>query len=592
MRISCRRLNQFVLAVCFLAVMRAAPAASGPAIIAITSGVTNGVAKNFVVGWEFTVATDITVTHVGVFDQNRNGTLDEPAASEVGIWTTGQTLLVATNVPLATVAENDVFYVPVEPLVLTPGSYVIGAVNMIGGERFWVQATVETDPRITWTAGRFLETTTLQFPTSRAGEPPRYFGPNFKIVAEPLRITTPTTRSVQQRDRLNYATLDVTGTYGTDLDAVHVRAEPMAGYSGATVPQQVLDAAPHDGAFAGSLTLQGGWYRIEAIGFSGGMAVSTATVERVGVGEVFVAAGQSNSANYGNPAQNPTDDRVSSVSTNQVWAWRFARDPQPSASGAKGSPWPAFGSALAGTLDVPVGIIPVGVGGTMVGAWHPVTGTLYPRLEAALNFVGSNGCRAVLWHQGETDSKFATGTSNYVERLEAVIAQSRVDAGFDVPWGVAIASYNPSATAQAMAEIRAAQQQVIDNDPLVFLGAQTDGYRALGYLWDGIHFNAAGLTDHGQQWAELVRAFSFPKPAEPVRMAALTMSESDACGVVWDAETNVTYQVQQTSDIMTEPVAWSNASGWIVGPDDTDVVPCDEDTRQTFFRVLLPHTDY
>ena len=43
-------------------------------------------------------------------------------------------------------------------------------------------------------------------------------------------------------------------------------------------------------------------------------------VEPVGIGEVFVTAGQSNSANHGNPALIPADPRVSVVNADDPLA--------------------------------------------------------------------------------------------------------------------------------------------------------------------------------------------------------------------------------------------------------------------------------
>jgi len=111
----------------------------------------------------------------------------------------------------------------------------------------------------------------------------------------------------------------------------------------------------------------------------------------------------------------------------------------------------------------------------------------------------------VLWHQGESDA---------AARLEAVIAQSRIDAGFDVPWGVAIASYRPGVGGDP--DVTGGQYLVIANDPLVFLGAMTDDmivpYRdGVGYT--GIHFNEAGLREHGYRWADAVYFQITPEPS-------------------------------------------------------------------------------
>ncbi len=274
----------------------------------------------------------------------------------------------------------------------------------------------------------------------------------------------------------------------------------------------MIDASPAGGSYAGALTLHGGWYDIEVRSLSGSTIVDNRLVERVGVGEVLVIAGQSNSANYGSPAQAAADDRVSTFDLNQ---WRHADDPQPIATGSGGSPWPALGDALAAELNVPIGFASVGWGGTLVEAWLPGASgpdsqPLYNRLRNALEALGPDGARAVLWHQGESDNGANTSTANYRQRLETIIAQSRIDSGFDIPWGVAQASFislsNPSDQ-----NIINAQVQVAANDPLTFEGAFTDDL--VGPTWrasDGIHFNEQGLREHAQRWFdELIATFDF-----------------------------------------------------------------------------------
>jgi hypothetical protein len=75
----------------------------------------------------------------------------------------------------------------------------------------------------------------------------------------------------------------------------------------------VLDSAPTNGSFRGKLRLKGGWHDLSVIAYAGSTAMATSMVQRVGVGEVFVPAGQSNAANYGQPRLNAMDDRVSAL---------------------------------------------------------------------------------------------------------------------------------------------------------------------------------------------------------------------------------------------------------------------------------------
>src|SRR5208337_2936165 len=108
--------------------------------------------------------------------------------------------------------------------------------------------------------------------------------------------------------------------------------------------------------------------------------------------------------------------------------WVLANDPQPGGSGNGGSFMPAFGDALYKKYGVPIGIASVGVGATSVRQWLPKgermnqrptidayvkavgpsqwesTGQLFNGLMQRIECLGPHGCRAVLWHQGESDA--------------------------------------------------------------------------------------------------------------------------------------------------------------------------------------------
>ncbi len=321
-----------------------------------------------------------------------------------------------------------------------------------------------------------------------------------------LMLTSPGRRSVAQRGADGGATVAVEGSLTGAAEGAEVRAVPVPGHSGQATAWQPL--AVEGTRVQGTLRVTAGWYRLEARGLRDGKVVATSQVEPFGVGEVFVTAGQSNSANHGSPRLSPADDRVSARGPS---GWRHADDPQPIATGSGGSPWPPLGDMIAAQHDVPVGFVSVGWGGTRVDQWLP-GGTLYPRLKDALAGLGPGGARAVLWHQGESDAAAHTTGGDYAARLRAVVAASRADAGYDVAWGVARAAYLPGGSRDAEAVVRAAQQRVIDDDPLVFAGPNTD---ELGpeYRHDGVHFNEEGLRAHARGWAEAIEVLDLPAPA-------------------------------------------------------------------------------
>ncbi|MEM7456308.1 MAG: sialate O-acetylesterase [Planctomycetota bacterium] len=340
-----------------------------------------------------------------------------------------------------------------------------------------------------------------------------YVVKNLQILVRPslLSIDRNLDRAVFQRNALDQADVPVTGAIVAGATRIEARATPRPGNSGTATGWQTIVTNPQPGNYAGSLTLDAGWYDIEVRSVDGTGVLAQRTAERVGVGEVFVIAGQSNSANHGSDLLFPVEERVSAF---DLHAWRIAADPQPIATGAGGSSWPELGDLLSQQLDLPVGFVSVGWGGTTVGQWvpgaaGPAARPLYDRLRDALQALGPGGARAVLWHQGESDNLFNTTTADYVQRLESIIDQSRIDAGFDIPWGIAGASFVPPSNIDQ--NILDAQEIVANNDPLNFIGAFTDDL--VGPVWrapDEIHFNGVGLREKAARWRDAINAHFFP----------------------------------------------------------------------------------
>jgi hypothetical protein len=507
--------NILVATLLFAVTVRAAEETPLPALT-VTTG-SNSNSGDFVVGYRFTLDKPMTVTALGMTDQNKDGKLNEPEPVEVAIWDATGKQMVTAKVPLTATADNGAFYIAIEPVKLDAGSHVIGAVTHKGGEGFSYDSLIEAVPGVRWEEGRFERGAALVFPQTKR-QASSYFGPVFKVLASaatavntasPLSVTQPTERAIFQRDAHGVAEVPVAVTISNEqADMVEVRV--LDRQTKATVKDWAKVTAGM------KLTLPTGWYQFEFRAMKAGAAVATATVERVGVGEVFVTCGQSNSANHGGPQQKAQDDRVSSCNF-QNGLWQHGDDPQPGASGGGGSPWALLGDHLVKKYDAPVGFICLGVGSTPVSYWTP-TGKGYPRLKQALQLAGMHGCRAVLWHQGESDSIAGTSAENYAKMLGEAITQSRKDAGWDVPWGVALASFHPAkeATAERQAAVVEGQRKVIATVAGVFQGPETDTFHTRGLLKDSVHFNAQGLAAHAQGWADaltpLMQTQAEPKP--------------------------------------------------------------------------------
>jgi serine/threonine protein kinase len=250
-------------------------------------------------------------------------------------------------------------------------------------------------------------------------------------------------------------------------------------------------------------TRAGGWYKVEVRALQGEKAVAQTEVAHVGVGEIFVGAGQSNSTNCG-PEKLQTETKM--ASTFDGSRWRLADDPQPGVhdNSGGGSYWPAFGDALYEKYKVPIGIASVGHSGTSVNQWQP-GGELFQWLVTRVRELGPHGFRAVLWHQGESD--VGMSSDDYARKMTALIRGSQRAAGWEYPWMVAQVSYhNPK---QASFPTTRAGQKKLWDEGVALEGPDTDRLtgdnRSEG--GQGIHFSAKGLRAHGRMWAEKVSVY-------------------------------------------------------------------------------------
>ncbi|MDO4856902.1 MAG: sialate O-acetylesterase [Thermoguttaceae bacterium] len=276
--------------------------------------------------------------------------------------------------------------------------------------------------------------------------------------------------------------------------------------------------------YSGSIDVDSGWHYLDvrAVDESGKVMTSTST-NRIGVGDIFITAGQSNSTNCGDAPQSTVSGNV--VSLNMTTGkWDVANDPQPVTINGKGdgsnrgSTWPAFGDALSEMTGVPVGIVSVGWSGSSVQQWNPANvdtsaegwdeigytagdSTLYGRLALAIQELDGD-FSGVLWHQGESNR----GDTNYASKLESLIEASWqfANENFDTdrfPWMVALVSANGNEQLDDV--VREQQLMVINNYDEVFQGPDSDlllgDYRGLG--GNHIHFSELGLLTLGQMWA-------------------------------------------------------------------------------------------
>ena len=342
------------------------------------------------------------------------------------------------------------------------------------------------------------------------------------LLSGSLSLASPLDYQVIQRNHRNTGTITISGK--SQGDVIEARVGPEGEWK-----RLAVDTG--SGNFHTTMVAAaGGWHRLEVRSLNEGKVTGKASVAHVGIGEVFVVAGQSNSANHGEEKQTTKTGRVAAFDGQR---WQPANDPQPGASGGGGSFMPPLGDALVQQFDVPVGFLACGIGATSVREWlpkgsvfpHPPTiesrvqkrpdgsweskGEAFESFVARLKQAGPHGFRAVLWHQGESDANQQDPTRTlagnlYRGYLEKLIRDSRRETGWEAPWFVAQASYHVPGD-ESSPDIRAAQASLW-KDGIALEGPDSDALK--GALREnngqGVHFSGEGLRGHAARWAEKI----------------------------------------------------------------------------------------
>lgn len=323
------------------------------------------------------------------------------------------------------------------------------------------------------------------------------FAPQSGKAAEKLEVKIPTERAIYQRDNNNYANVKVSIEY-SGTGEVSAKLYDGDKELGKTAVLTKGEGNTYEGSIAN--VPGGGWYTLIVNAGS-----ESKTVEKVGVGEVFITGGQSNSCNFGGEKTTAQSDLVSAYNPNTN-TWQHCEDSQPSESGFNtgnggGSAWPSMGDALTQKTGVPVGFVSTGVGSAKI---EELRTKHYFAIKNAINDLKPYGYRAFLLHQGEADTD-GTNRVKYLTSLQQLIAQTREDAGYNLNWCIAQVSYawsnyNNTKKMESMKET----QRAACNDETIFVGPTTDDLQGEYRHTDNLHLSKLGLIEHGKRWADVV----------------------------------------------------------------------------------------
>jgi hypothetical protein len=348
-----------------------------------------------------------------------------------------------------------------------------------------------------------------------------------------INIKIPYERSVFQRNNNNIGNIYVTGTLDQDADRVEARLVPRIANQGQQTDWKIIDNTIDGQSFLGSIEGAGGWYRLEVRSILNNQITFLKSVERVGIGEVFVIAGQSNAQGDGNNA-NPkasTDDRVVAFEPNYfdhrtaliqnfpatLTIDKFTNIGSNTHIGPLGYTawcWGELGDLLVKKLNVPVLFYNSALSGTSTENWlasitgkdtyHLFTGQKFEKfmpyhaLRRTLHsMISIYGVRSILWHQGEFDGVARVSEQNYFNNLRDLIQETRNNTGEKIPWVVARVSRFQGVNYPT---IISGQNNVVSNVENVWGGPLTDDIQP--FRPDGAHFENNSSTNGLSQLAD------------------------------------------------------------------------------------------
>lgn len=336
-------------------------------------------------------------------------------------------------------------------------------------------------------------------------------GVDQRIATGSLTVTSPVAYRVFQRDPMtNVADIHIEGTYTGEPASIE------ASWNGGAY--QVITISPSQGIYAGTLAGQPAGQGSLMVRFAGRPDTAVA-VDTVGIGDIFIVAGQSNAVGHAKTLQQyESTGGITATLFGNDDMWKELTDPYDSAynqvdsASADRSPGGSFvprvASAIVAQERVPVAFVPTARGGTVIEWWQPGT-PLYESMKRRIAAVGGT-VRAVLWFQGEGDAGRGTSYDTYTEHMDTMIHQLTTDfPGTRIMVGqIGQARYSE----KNLNAIRQAQSDLWGNNPHVLVGPTTKDIDLHDEGGDGIHFSSdADMTEFANRWWQQLQTQVYTK---------------------------------------------------------------------------------
>lgn len=269
----------------------------------------------------------------------------------------------------------------------------------------------------------------------------------------------------------------------------------------------------------------GGLYRLEtcvnnknSVSFE--WALRGDIIHHIGVGDLYVIAGQSNAAGYGkDPVYDPPELGIHLYKNSKHWD--LASHPMNDSTNTLhiinrdgcntgNSPYLSFSKYLKRELNYPIGLIQTSLGASPLSRWNPEEiGDLYQNMMDTILEVGGE-IKGILWYQGCSDTD-EEQSKTYMERFETMVKHVRKDVrNEELPVITVQISRVTSAEYekgnQGWSKVREAQRQAANKIKNVFVIPSLDTT-----LSDLIHISSASCLVLGERMARLALQHIYSK---------------------------------------------------------------------------------
>lgn len=229
----------------------------------------------------------------------------------------------------------------------------------------------------------------------------------------------------------------------------------------------------------------------------------------IGVGDIFIIAGQSNSSGYGrDSAFDPPCLGVHLFRNKRTWdlaahpineSTDISENNVNTEMGVSGvSPYISFGKNFQKLSHYPVGLISAALGGSPISRWDKDdVGDLYHDMLSKINDC-NHAFAGVLWYQGCSDTEPSLAAV-YEEKFRHLVENIRSELGYDIPFFTFQLNRQINGiNDEGWGIVREAQRRAIHTIPKVYALSTLNCP-----LCDGIHNNAHANIMLGEKMAKL-----------------------------------------------------------------------------------------